>query len=131
MYLTTKQRDVLDGVIYLTQRGEPPTVREIAEILGLSSPSTVQKHLRTLEAVLSMLRRVEDWDGDTALTALRQAGKEVGAKGRSLFMPVRAAITGAVQGPELADVLAIQGRTTTLRVLEESCALLRSSQDTQ
>jgi nondiscriminating glutamyl-tRNA synthetase len=93
----------------------------------LNQPDT----LRTLEAVLSMLRRVEDWDGDTALTALRQAGKEVGAKGRSLFMPVRAAITGAVQGPELADVLAVQGRTTALRVLEEACALLRSSRDTQ
>jgi nondiscriminating glutamyl-tRNA synthetase len=80
---------------------------------------------RTLEAVLATLRRVEDWDGETALTAVRVAGKEVDAKGRALFMPVRAAITGATQGPELIDIFDIQGKATTLRVLEQACDLAK------
>jgi nondiscriminating glutamyl-tRNA synthetase len=117
-----------DATRFLSQFQPPEPMRWDQEALDtLNQPDT----LRTLEAVLAMLRCVEDWDGDTALTALRQAGKGVGAKGRSLFMPVRAAITGATQGPELADVLAVQGRTTTLRVLEEACALLKPSQDTR
>jgi nondiscriminating glutamyl-tRNA synthetase len=84
--------------------------------------------LQTLEAVLTTLRRVEDWDGETALTAVRVAGKEVDAKGRSLFMPVRAAITGTTQGPELIDLFDVQGKATTLRVLEQACALAKSKQ---
>ncbi len=84
--------------------------------------------LRTLEAVLATLRRVEDWDGETALTAVRVAGKEVDAKGRSLFMPVRAAITGTTQGPELIDIFDVQGKATTLRVLEQACALAKRQQ---
>jgi nondiscriminating glutamyl-tRNA synthetase len=83
---------------------------------------------RTLEAVLATLRRVEDWDGETALTAIRVAGNEVDAKGRSLFMPVRAAITGATQGPELIDIFDVQGKATTLRVLEQACAWAKQAE---
>ncbi|UCF19527.1 MAG: glutamate--tRNA ligase [Gemmatimonadota bacterium] len=78
---------------------------------------------RLLETARAMLRGVEDWDGETALLAIRAAGKAAGLKGRDLFMPVRAALTGATQGPELADILAIQGKATALRVLEQALAL--------
>ncbi len=48
--LTSKQNMVLD---YLKQsiakNGYPPTVREIGEALGLSSPATIHAHLNTLE----------------------------------------------------------------------------------
>ena len=49
--LTSKQNMVLD---YLKQsiakNGYPPTVREIGEALGLSSPATIHAHLNTLES---------------------------------------------------------------------------------
>jgi len=75
---------------------------------------------RVLRAVRDRLARLSDWNGEAALQAVREAGKEVGARGRALFMPVRAALTGATQGPELVDVLEIQGGGTTLRVLEQA-----------
>ncbi len=78
---------------------------------------------RLLERARAMLRGVEDWDGETALVAVRAAGKESGLKGRDLFMPIRAALTGATQGPELVDILAIQGKGTALRVLEQALSL--------
>lgn len=84
--------------------------------------------LPTLEAVLATLRRVEDWDGETALTAVRVAGKEVDATGRSLFMPVRAAVSGTTQGPELIDIFEVQGKATTLRVLEQACARAKQAE---
>jgi repressor LexA len=48
--LTTRQREVLDTIIqYRDDRGYPPTVRELARILGVSSPRGATKHLEVLE----------------------------------------------------------------------------------
>ncbi len=82
---------------------------------------------RLLEAVHAALKGVEDWDGAVAVAAVRAAGQAVGLKGRDLFMPVRAAVTGSTQGPELVDVFAIQGRATTLRVVEQARELSQRS----
>jgi glutamyl-tRNA synthetase len=75
-----------------------------------------------LAAVRQRLAALEAWSGDAAVAAIREAGKQVGVKGKELFLPVRAGLTGATQGPELADVLAVQGRETTLRVLDQALA---------
>ena len=48
--LTDKQIEVLDTLKkYLAKHGYPPTVRELGEILGLSSPATTHFHLDKLE----------------------------------------------------------------------------------
>lgn len=47
--LTTRQQQVLDVILTtVAERGYPPTVREIGEAVGLSSPSTVHSHLSAL-----------------------------------------------------------------------------------
>jgi nondiscriminating glutamyl-tRNA synthetase len=79
-----------------------------------------------LAAVRMALDPLPEWDGDSAMARVRAIGKEVGLRGRDLFMPVRAAVTGTTQGPELAEVFAIQGKETTLRTLDEALAFLRS-----
>jgi repressor LexA len=48
--LTTRQREILDYLRkMLSEKAYPPTVREIGLAIGLSSSSTVQNHLNTLE----------------------------------------------------------------------------------
>jgi repressor LexA len=48
--LTERQRQVLDFVdAEVRRRGYPPSVREIGEAVGLSSPSTVHAHLAALQ----------------------------------------------------------------------------------
>ena len=48
--LTTRQREILDYLRkMLREKAYPPTVREIGLAIGLSSSSTVQNHLNTLE----------------------------------------------------------------------------------
>lgn len=48
--LTARQQSVYDYIeSYIAQKGFGPTVREIAEAVHLSSPSTVHVHLKTLE----------------------------------------------------------------------------------
>jgi len=48
--LTPKQKEVYECIATFQERnGYPPSVREIGEILGMKSPSTVHFHLRGLE----------------------------------------------------------------------------------
>jgi repressor LexA len=48
--LTSRQREILEYLKFRQKiRSYPPTVREIGEAVGLSSSSTVQNHLNTLE----------------------------------------------------------------------------------
>jgi repressor LexA len=55
--LTARQREILDVIEqHQRVRGFPPSVREIGEAVGLTSPSTVHNHLATLER-LGFLRR--------------------------------------------------------------------------
>jgi repressor LexA len=55
--LTPRQREILDFIEQQNNdRGYPPSVREIGEAVGLTSPSTVHTHLLTLQR-LGYLRR--------------------------------------------------------------------------
>src|SRR4029453_7172499 len=55
--LTDRQREVLEIIDQSRRdRGYPPSVREIGEAVGLTSPSTVHSHLNTLQR-LGFLRR--------------------------------------------------------------------------
>jgi repressor LexA len=54
---TDRQQRILDAIrAFTAERGYPPSVREIGERVGLSSSSTVQSHLKTLER-RGLLRR--------------------------------------------------------------------------
>lgn len=48
--LTARQRQILDCIeATMRERGYPPSVREIGDSVGLTSPSTVHNHLATLQ----------------------------------------------------------------------------------
>jgi repressor LexA len=48
--LSDRQRAILDTIMNAVEtHGYPPTVREIGEVVGLSSPASVHNHLRALE----------------------------------------------------------------------------------
>jgi len=54
---------------------------------------------------------------DIYSAAVKYIKEKTGAKGKELFMPIRAAITGKVHGPELDKVFIILGRERTLKRL--------------
>lgn len=55
--LTARQRGILDMIeTSMREQGYPPSVREIGEAVGLTSPSTVHSHLATLQR-LGYLKR--------------------------------------------------------------------------
>lgn len=55
----------------------------------------------------------EPWDGMTWKVWTDRIKQLTGRKGRALFMPLRLALTGREQGPELADLLPLLGREGT------------------
>src|SRR5580704_10902629 len=47
---TERQKSILDAInAFTSERGYPPSVREIGERVGLSSSSTIHAHLKALE----------------------------------------------------------------------------------
>lgn len=81
---------------------------------GLRSNADAQ---RVLTAVRDSLSALEAWDGAAIDAAVRTAGKEVGARGRALFEPLRIALTGREHGPPLAMVAEVLGRSAVLELL--------------
>lgn len=65
MYLTRRQREMLDSIERFIQRNAySPTLEELGEMMGLSSLATVHKHLQNLEAK-GLIRR--NWNHSRAI----------------------------------------------------------------
>lgn len=56
----------------------------------------------------------EPWDGGTWKAWTTAVGATTGKKGRALFHPLRLALTGREQGPEMAGMLPLLGRAKVL-----------------
>lgn len=144
--LTAHVRPYLDAAAVAGALFDPPatlaalrsrlsTYGDIADHLGLLFPpegpelEAVRAELRgdldvttTLEAVRSRLSAVPpgEWDAEAAGRAVREAGAEAGARGRALFHPVRKALFGREQGPDLGTSLAALGQEEALRRLRRT-----------
>jgi glutamyl-tRNA synthetase len=59
----------------------------------------------------------EPWDGETWGRWTKAVAAATGKKGRALFHPLRLALTGREQGPELKTLLPLMGRARALRRL--------------
>ncbi len=80
------------------------------------------------KAVISAFREEVEKNGapgsDEALTAIQNAVKtKTGAKGKGLFMPMRASVTGKLHGPELKLVLPLLGKQEILRRIDVSLSV--------
>ncbi|HWM18741.1 MAG TPA: transcriptional repressor LexA, partial [Ilumatobacteraceae bacterium] len=83
--ITARQREILDFIeSQIRTRGYPPSVREIGEAVGLTSPSTVHSHLNTLTR-LGHLRRDPSkpraievrWDSNSGVVMERRPVRHV------------------------------------------------------
>ena len=62
-------------------------------------------------------RPLEHWGGDVFKSAVQSVGNRLGLKGKQLYMPVRAALTGRTHGPELPVVAELLGAKRCARRL--------------
>jgi len=85
---------------------------------------------RLVELLIEKLESFEGWERDDIRTAIKEAGKEAEVKGRELYKPLRAAITGEVEGPDISSVIRIKGREDIIRALKQAHrAINRGGQD--
>lgn len=63
-------------------------------------------------------------DAETMKSSIKQVQKETGCKGKKLFMPIRAAVTGQTHGRDLNQTLELLGRDTLIKRLDQALSLL-------
>lgn len=76
------------------------------------------EHIEILkEKMKEELSQIEEMNEETAKGFMKKVQKASGFKGKDLYMPVRALLTGQVHGPELSNILEILGKGEILRRL--------------
>lgn len=63
-----------------------------------------------VQAFTDELNAVEEVDEEFSKTIMKKIQKTTGIKGKNLFMPVRAILTGTVHGPEMVNVIQLLGK---------------------
>jgi nondiscriminating glutamyl-tRNA synthetase len=113
-----------------TLKGNLVTLSEVRDYLGIFFDEafsyeektkeilTCPEGRETLRQILGILDGFsedlwEDWP--SFLSRLEQ---ETGLKGKKLFAPLRAGMTGKIKGPQLADILSLIGKERTIKRLK-------------
>lgn len=71
-------------------------------------------------ALAGALGGLAEWTPEGFKSTLQIVGREQGRKGKELFMPVRAALTGRLHGPELPMLAELLGRPRCIQRLREA-----------
>lgn len=95
----------------------PPdeVLQQAREEVGKDPPA-----VEVVASVAAALQELEAWTPESTGQTVRQAGQEVGARGRHLFHPVRKVLTGQESGPDLGLLIATLGRKEVLRRLRSA-----------
>lgn len=77
---------------------------EAAEVLAEETVPAV------LSAYLTQVEGSESFSADDQKALIKSVQQETGCKGKALFMPIRAALTGQTHGPDLNQTIALLGK---------------------
>jgi glutamyl-tRNA synthetase len=76
------------------------------------------KNRETLRSILDILEGSSEIISDEQASLLTQLEKKIGRKGKDLYAPLRAGVTGKTKGPELVKTLPLLGRERIIRRLK-------------
>jgi len=132
--------EALDAVwlknVLETVKGELTTLAEIGDRIDLffDERYALSEDVRNLlaapgarEVVAAFGAHLEQAQGDPAdiyAAAIRHAKEKSGARGKDLFMPVRAALTGRLKGPELDRIFVVLGVDSARKRLAQAEKIL-------
>ena len=86
------------------------------EARSILAEDGARQGVQAMEEVVQGLGEVEEKDFPQIVAELK---KRTGLKGKQLFAPIRAALTGRVEGPELDKVIALLGKRNILERLAQ------------
>lgn len=81
--------------------------------------------LQLIDQFIEELNSLEEVDDEFSRTVMKKIQKATGIKGKDLYMPVRAAISGNVHGPELNNIILLLGKEKLLKRLNSSKKYLK------
>lgn len=99
---------------------EPDLAGEAREALRSAGADAV------LDSALRELSAIDGWTRDAVSSAIASARGGCAASGAAFYHPLRAALTGRLQGPELPAVAFVLGRERTLVRLREGLSAARA-----
>jgi nondiscriminating glutamyl-tRNA synthetase len=83
----------------------------------------ILKEGKALEVIHSYRRKIEKLDQvnlENYVQMVNQVKEEVKVKGKPLYLPLRIALTGKMEGPELEKIFILLGKEESLRRIEET-----------
>jgi glutamyl-tRNA synthetase len=80
-----------------------------------------------LEGAGQALSKAE-FNHDSLDAALRGAAADMKMKAGQMFQPIRVAVCGRKEAPPLFETLAVLGRETTLKRIDDALKMLRNGQ---
>lgn len=84
------------------------------QVLALESSPAV------INAFRARALQFEAWDAEMVREVVKDVGKQVGVKGKALFMTVRVAVSGQSHGPDLNALLTLLGPAVVVKRLENT-----------
>lgn len=86
----------------------------------------IKEETTTLSTIKQFKLLIKDIDFEPELIQdiIKQTGKDVGVKGKNLYMPCRIATTGNMHGPELPKMLSLLGKQTIMDRINYTISLL-------
>lgn len=79
-----------------------------------------QDHVKgLLESFIKVVKSHDEIDMETAKGLMKEVQKDSGVKGKKLYMPVRAAISGNVHGPEMQNIIYLLGKDKLIERAEK------------
>jgi glutamyl-tRNA synthetase len=134
--LVLSERDLVSAATVLAERMHTLSggADELTALIEPASASEAARAALSAADVPGVLRAAADawrscpsWERDPVRAALGEARERVVSRGAGFYHPLRAALTGALEGPDLADVAWVLGRD---RVLERLGRALERLEDT-
>jgi nondiscriminating glutamyl-tRNA synthetase len=95
-----------------------------AVLAAEGSLAVVQRYLELAEEAGA------EWSAEASRARFKQIQKELGVKGRNLYMPVRAAVTGMVHGPDLQQTIACLPQRWVIERLRRAIAQVTTNSRT-
>jgi nondiscriminating glutamyl-tRNA synthetase len=75
-----------------------------------------------LSASVLSLEECGEWNAASIGGRIKELGGRLQIKGKALYMPIRAAVTGSLHGPDLSRVMEIRGKESVLRAIRGALA---------
>ncbi|OMH39966.1 glutamate--tRNA ligase [Desulfurobacterium indicum] len=79
-----------------------------------------EERLEVVKHFAEKVSQLEELNAETFKKAVKETGKELKAKGKNLFMPIRIALTGKMKGVELDILVSLLGKKRVLKRLHHA-----------